>query len=619
MTIENKAINTLKINGVAAINKANSGHPGIVLGAAKIMHTIYTRHLNISVKDPKWVNRDRFIMAAGHGSALVYSMLEKVGFIKTKDLKNFRQWKSLTPGHPEYAHTLGVDATSGPLGQGISTAVGLAIGEAHLNAKYKEINHYTYALCGDGDLQEGVAYEAMSFAGKQKLNKLIILHDSNDIQLDTKVSVAFSENLKKRMESMGWNYIKVTKNEVKDIDEAIKKAKTSKDKPTFIEVKTIIGEGATAQGTSGVHGAPIGDDIENLKKHLGWTGDAFAVDKDVREFYKKKIVDRGEKKRSKWKASAGLKKFLKNEAIKINIKLPKNGATRNTSGAVVQHLGKKHPQWIGGSADLSCSTKVSGVDGDFMPNNRKGRNIMWGIREFAMASMANGLALHSNFKPFVSTFFVFTDYLKPALRLSAIMNLPVTYIMTHDSIFVGEDGPTHEPIEQLAMLRSTPNTVVLRPADEKEVIGSYEHAINSKDHPTVIALTRQNIVSQPKTKTNISKGAYVVHKGTGAKTIIATGSDLSLAIEVGKETNSTVISMPSTNLFEKQSDKYKNSILGNYNKTLTIEAGTTFGWSKYGKHNFGIDHFGESAPGEKIYKNFGFTKENLTKIVKSMK
>ncbi len=621
MKIEHKAIATLKMNGVAAIDKANSGHPGIVLGAAKIVHTIFTKHIRISVKNPNWVNRDRFVLSAGHGSALLYSMLEKIGHITTKDLKNFRQWKSLTPGHPEFGHTLGVDTTTGPLGQGIATAVGMAIGEAHLNSRFKELDHYTYVVCGDGDLQEGISYESMSFAGKQQLNKLIVLHDSNDIQLDTRVDVAFKENLKKRMESMGWNYILVKQNEVSKIDAAINKAKKSKDKPTFIEVKTIIGDGATKQGTSEVHGAPLSRiDLETVAKSLEFESeDFFSVDDDVRKYYKKKIVNRGEKEFSKFKMSSGLKKFMNLKPTNIKINFSEDVATRVTSGEVVEFLNKNQENWIGGSADLTASTKAKGADGDFMPSNRLGRNIMFGVREFAMAAMGNGLALHSNFRPFVSTFFVFSDYLKPALRLSALMKAPVTYIMTHDSIFVGEDGPTHEPIEQYAMVRSIPGVNVFRPADEKEVQAAYEVALES-DRPTVIGLTRQNIVSQKTTNTSkTKKGAYIVYKGMGSKRIIATGSDLSLAIEVGMKTQTTVVSMPSMNLFEEQTQAYKDSILGDYNQTLTIETATTFGWGKYGKHNFGINRFGESAPGEKIYEEFGFTEDNLIKIVKTMK
>ncbi|MCP4337279.1 MAG: transketolase [Mycoplasma sp.] len=622
MKIEDKAIATLKMNGIASIDQANSGHPGIVLGAAKIIHTIFTKHLIISKKNPTWINRDRFILSAGHGSALLYSMLEKIDYLSIKDLKEFRQWKSLTPGHPEYGHTPGVDMTTGPLGQGIASAVGLAIGEAHLNSKFKEINHYTYVLCGDGDLQEGISYESMSLAGKQELNKLIVLHDSNSIQLDTKVEVAFNENLEKRVQSMGWNYILVENNEVESINQAIIEAKKSLKKPTFIEVKTIIGEGANKQGTSAVHGAPLSKvDLDAVAKELGIElDDMFSSPKDVKEYYKETILDRGEKAYLEFKVSKELSCFMSKEPVKIDINLSKDVATRVTSGEIIQELNKKLPNWIGGSADLTSSTKAIGGDGDFMPNNRQGRNIMFGVREFAMAAIANGLALHSNFKPFISTFFVFVDYLKPALRLAALMKLPVTYIMTHDSIFVGEDGPTHEPIEQYAMVRSIPNVNVIRPADEKEVQAAYEIAINSTQTPTLIGLTRQDIVSQKETQVNDSKkGAYIIYKGENDKTIIATGSDLSLAINVGKKTNTTVVSMPSTNLFEQQSKEYKELILGNYNKTVTVESATTFGWRRYGKYNLGIDRFGESAPGNKIYKEFGFTEENLIEIINKIK
>ncbi len=603
------AIKTLKINGVAAINKANSGHPGIVLGAATMMHTLFTKHMNYDPKNPKWINRDRFILSAGHGSALLYAQLRLLNLISTEDLEEFRQLGSLTPGHPEYGHTKGVEATTGPLGQGIAMAVGMAVAEESLKAKFSEINHKVYVLCGDGDLQEGIANEALSFAGKQQLSNLIILHDSNDIQLDTEVSKVFNEDLKAKMEALGFFYQKVTNNTVKEVDKAITIAKNS-TKPSFIEVKTIIGEGAIKEGTSAVHGAPLGQDFENLKKTLGWELGDFEVPKEVKKLYEDTIFSRGEKAFQEFKVSKGLKEFLETKPIEINIELEKNIATRVSSGEVIQHLNNTVEQWIGGSADLSGSTKAMGADGVFSKENRKGRNILFGVREFAMASMANGIALHSNFKPFVSTFFVFSDYAKPAIRLASLMNLPVTYIFTHDSILVGEDGPTHEPIEHIAMLRSLPNLNFFRPADEKEVIGAYEVALNSKTTPTVIALTRQNIVSLKETsKFKTKKGAYYVYKSDSEWTIVATGSELANAYKIGEQLNINVISMPCAEIANIDWDT---------NKAFTIEAAATYGMAKFGKYNFGIDRFGESGEGNAVYAALGLDLETLKTKIESI-
>lgn len=612
MNKDQLAVNTLRINGTAAVNKANSGHPGIVLGAAPIMHTLFSRHIMTNPSDPKFINRDRFVLAAGHGSALLYAQLRLLGLIKQEDLENFRQLDSLTPGHPEYGHTKGVDSTSGPLGQGIATATGMALAEELLRNKFSEISHYTYALCGDGDLQEGVAMEAASFAGRQKLSKLIVLHDSNDIQLDTEVKSVFNEDLKQKFESMHWDYQLVEENTVENIDAAIKKAKAS-DKPSFIEVKSIIGEGATAQGTSGVHGAPVGDDFVNVKKYYDWTHEDFEVPAEVKELYNE-VISKNVETYDSFKASSELEEFMSNgHKLDFKLDIDKNIATRASSGEVIKYINKNDWNWVGGSADLVASTKAQGGDGNFDISSRNGRNILFGVREFAMGAIANGLALHSNFRPFVSTFFVFSDYMKPAIRLASLMKLPVTYIFTHDSIFVGEDGPTHEPIEQLAMLRSTPGLTVIRPADEKEVKGAYKEALETMN-PTVIVLTRQNIKSSDLTKTDISKGAYIVKEGNDT-TIVATGSELSLALEVASETGSTVVSMPSMELFRKQSEEYKNSVIKDWSKTLTIEIATTFGWKEFGKYNYGTNEFGLSAPGDLIYKRLGFTKENIIKEI----
>ncbi|MGZ9413846.1 transketolase [Mycoplasma sp. Z386] len=604
--LDQLSINTLKINGTAAINKANSGHPGIVLGAATIMHTLFSRHLVFNPMSPEWINRDRFILSAGHGSALLYAQLRVLGLIKKEDLMNFRQMDSLTPGHPEFGHTIGVEATTGPLGQGIGMGVGLALAESHLNSKFSEINHYTYVLCGDGDLQEGVANEALSLAGKWELNKLIILHDSNDVQLDTKVEAVNADDLRLKMESLGFFYQQV-KNDVEKISKAIEKAKSSK-KPSFIEVKTIIGEGATKQGTSDVHGAPLGKDFENLKSKLNWTMDDFELPQEVEQYYRETLFKRGEDAQNSFVESEELKNYLENanKEISINLTLKENDATRNSSGAVIKYLNENTQHWIGGSADLVASTKVGGADGVFSVENRQGRNLLFGVREFAMGAIANGLALHSVLKPFVSTFFVFSDYVKPAMRLSALMKLPVTYVFTHDSVFVGEDGPTHQPIEQLAMLRSLPGIKVLRPADEKEVIASYELAINSVNKPHVIVLTRQNITSLASTNKDLFKqGSYFVNKTNSKYALVATGSELATALKIGKEFDLNVIS----------ASNWDNKVLWNPMNTISIEAASTFGWAKLARHNIGHDDFGYSAPGDLVYKKIKLDYESVKQYV----
>ncbi|NQZ66250.1 MAG: transketolase [Mycoplasmatales bacterium] len=609
MNKDTLAINTLKINGIAAVNKANSGHPGIVLGAATMMHTLFSRHLIFDPKNPKFINRDRFILSAGHGSALLYAQLRILGLISENDLKDFRQLGSITPGHPEYGMTPGVESTTGPLGQGIAVAVGLATAETHLRSNYKEIDHYTYVLCGDGDLQEGVAMEAMSFAGKQNLSKLIIMHDSNDIQLDTPVSNVFNENLKLRMEAIGFEYILVEKNDVESIDQALKSAKLSQ-KPSFIEIKTVIGEGATKEGTSEVHGAPLGEDISTVVKALNWNHDLFFLPSEVTELYNDTLFKRSSEAVSNFKESEELKEFLSdNKDLQIHVNVAKNQATRVSSGEVIKFLNNNTKNWIGGSADLSGSTKALGGNGEFNQKNRKGRNILFGVREFAMGAIANGLALHSNFKPFVSTFFVFSDYMKPAMRLASIMKLPVTYIFTHDSIFVGEDGPTHEPIEHIAMLRSLPGINFIRPADENEVIGAYELAYNSKESPTAIALTRQNIISLEETSSSkIKNGNYKLIDNSSEWTLVASGSELANAVSIAKELNLNAVSI----------SNYKGDVNWDTSKAITIEAGSTYGLSKFGSYNIGIDSFGESGEGNLVYKHFKLDRDNLKKRIKEI-
>ena len=603
-TIDELSINTLKMSGIAAINAANSGHPGIVLGAAKIVYTIFTKHLKYDPTHPNWINRDRFILSAGHGSALLYSQLRLLGLLSEADLRKFRKLGSLTPGHPEYGHTIGVESTTGPLGQGIGVAVGIAIAESHLSSKFNEIDHFTYVVCGDGDLQEGVSYESLSIAGRLKLKKLIVIHDSNNIQLDSPVSKTFNENIKLRMGSIGFEYILVEKNTIKEIDKAIKKAKKS-TKPTFIEVKTTIGDGTPLAGTSKVHGAPLSlESIDFLKEHLGWKYDVFFVPPEVKKHFKK-IIEKNKKIYSKFRTSNELTKFLKNKKIIINFMPSKNVATRVSSGEIISWLNNRVPQLIGGSADLSGSTKSHGADGDFDVENRKGRNIMFGVREFAMGAIANGISLHSKLKVFISTFFTFSDYVKPAIRLASIMDLPVIYIFTHDSILVGEDGPTHEPVEQLAMLRSIPNLDVIRPGDEVEMVAAWESAINRNNKPIVIVASRQDIISTLKTKKTTTP--YYVIKNINTKwTLISTGSEMSILYNIAQSLNINLISAPNINNIKLKYD---------WNHAISVEILSTFGWHKFAKYNIGIDQFGFSGSGKSIASKVSFTQTSLTKRI----
>lgn len=641
--IESQAINAIKILGVDAINKANSGHPGIVLGAASMLHVLYTKHLNVDPKKTNWINRDRFILSAGHGSALLYSINHLSGYdISIENLKNFRQLGN-TPGHPEYGHTAGVETTSGPLGQGISNAVGMALAETHLAAKFNKpnfdiIDHYTYVLCGDGDLQEGVTQEAMSLAGHLGLGKLIVLFDSNDIQLDGEVNLAYSERAKNKFEALNWQYILVADGEDQAaVHRAILKAKKETNKPTIIEVKTIIGRGTSIEGTSKVHGSPIGEkEAVALREKISWTHAPFEIPSEVYDLYKKKVYNRGRRVHKKWDNL--LKEYKEtyqeegllfdqyfNEKTTVDIsKLPvyeagSKEATRNVSGKIIDSLSVQHPNLIGGSADLTASTKAKGADGHFSKENRLGRNINFGVREHAMASLANGMVLHGGLKVFVGGFFIFSDYMKPAIRLSAIMGIPTTYVFTHDSVAVGEDGPTHEPIEQLAMLRSIPNMSVIRPADANETKAAWQLALESKNQPTALILTRQSVPNLEETSIKeVSKGAYILKKETNKLDgiLLASGSEVSLALEtqkilLEKGIDLRVVSMPSMDLFEKQSEAYKKEILPKNVKILAVEMASPMPWYKYTPNVYGIDTFGVSAPLEEVLKYFKFTPEDL--------
>ena len=653
-----KSVNAIKVLGVDAINKAKSGHPGIVMGAAPMAYSLFTKHLRVNPKKTDWINRDRFVLSAGHGSMLLYSLLHLSGFedVSLEEVKNFRQWGSKTPGHPEFGHTKGIDATTGPLGQGISTAVGMALAERYLAAKYNKegynlFDHYTYVICGDGDIMEGVASEASSFAAVQKLNKLVVLYDSNDICLDGETKDAFSENVRARYEAYGWNTILVQDGDnVEAVNAAIEQAKKS-DKPTLIEVKTIIGAGSpNRQGTNGVHGAPLGDEETALfRKEIGWVNEPFDIPADVYADFKANVADRGEEEYDKWdklyadykvkfpELAKELEEALTREDIKHLSKesfsfknVGDTQATRNSSQDALNSIAAVLPTFFGGSADLSHSN-MTFIKGDSLQDDthRTERNVQFGVREFAMATVLNGLMLHGGVRVFGGTFFVFSDYLKGALRLSALQNLPVTYVFTHDSIAVGEDGPTHEPIEHLASLRTIPNTYVFRPADATETQAAWYLSQKTNDRPTSIVLTRQNLpILENSSFEKVAKGAYVVYE-TAADfdtILIATGSEVALAIDVARELEKDgskvrVVSMPSVELFEEQSKEYKEELLPlNIRRRVSLEMGNSALWYKYVGLDglaIGIDKFGASAPANKVIEEYGFTVEAVVEKIKN--
>ena len=653
-----KSVNAIKVLGVDAINKAKSGHPGVVMGAAPMAYSLFTKHLRVNPKKTDWINRDRFVLSAGHGSMLLYSLLHLSGFedVSLEEVKNFRQWGSKTPGHPEFGHTKGIDATTGPLGQGISTAVGMALAERYLAAKYNKegydlFDHYTYVICGDGDIMEGVASEASSFVAVQKLNKLVVLYDSNDICLDGETKDAFSENVRARYEAYGWNTLLVKDGaNVEAVSAAIEEAKKS-DKPTLIEVKTVIGAGSpNRQGTNGVHGAPLGDEETALfRKEIGWENEPFDIPADVYADFKANVADRGENEYDKWdklyadykvkfpELAKELEEALTREDIKHLSKesfsfknVGEAQATRNSSQDAINSVAAVLPTFFGGSADLSHSN-MTFIKGDGLQDDehRTERNVQFGVREFAMATVLNGLTLHGGVRVFGGTFFVFSDYLKAALRLSALQNLPVTYVFTHDSIAVGEDGPTHEPIEHLASLRTIPNTYVFRPADATEAQAAWYLSQKTNDKPTSIVLTRQNLpILENSSFDKVAKGAYVVHE-TAADfdtILIATGSEVALAINVARELEKDgskvrVVSMPSVELFEEQSKEYKEELLPlNVRRRVSLEMGNSALWYKYVGLDglaIGIDKFGASAPANKVIEEYGFTVEAVVEKIKN--
>ncbi|RDW20674.1 transketolase [Oceanobacillus chungangensis] len=660
--IEQLSINTIRTLSIDAIEKANSGHPGLPMGAAPMAYTLWTDFMNHNPKNSKWFDRDRFVLSAGHGSALLYSLLHLSGYqVSIDDLKSFRQWGSKTPGHPEVHHTDGVEATTGPLGQGIAMSVGFAMAESHLAAKYNKedisvVDHYTYALVSDGDLMEGISHEAASLAGHLGLGKLIALYDSNDISLDGDLNKSFSENTEQRFKAYGWQVLRVEDgNDVDAIRAAIKEAQANTEQPTLIEVRTIIGYGSpNKSGSSTSHGSPLGtDEVKLTKEFYKWTHEDFSVPEEVYADFNEKIGKDGEEKEAAWNELLATYKEkypeLANEfETAISGKLPEgwekelpafevgdNMATRASSGKVLNAVAKAVPNFFGGSADLAGSNKTTiNGEGDYSRNSYNERNIWFGVREHAMGAALNGMALHGGLNVFGGTFFVFSDYLRPSIRLASIMNAPVTYVFTHDSIAVGEDGPTHEPVEHLAALRVIPNLSLIRPADANETAAAWRLAVESTDQPTALALTRQDLPTLEGTKENayegVKKGAYVVSesdKETPDALILATGSEVQLAVSAQKalkekDIDVRVVSMPSWDRFEQQDEAYKESVIpSNVKARVGVEMASSFGWNRYvgdaGKV-IAIDTFGASAPGEKVMEEYGFTVENVVKHVESV-
>ncbi|MCT1578406.1 transketolase [Oceanobacillus kimchii] len=658
-TVSELAINTIRTLTIDSVEKAQHGHPGMPMGAASMAYSLWKNVLNINPENPSWFNRDRFVLSAGHGSNLLYNLLHLSGFdVTVEDLKNTRQWGSKTPGHPEYGITPGVEATTGPLGQGIPVSVGMALAERHLAETYNRkdfpvVDHYTYTICGDGDLMEGVSYEAASLAGHLNLGRLIVMYDSNDISLDGGLGLSFSENIKKRFESFNWQYLYVEDgNDIEAIQIALEQAKADENRPTIIEVKTVIGYGSPSlQGTSDAHSDPLGrEEIERTKEFYNWKHEAFHVPEEVYKDFNS-IKANGVEKEQEWndlfveyqneypELAKELKRIIHGE-------LPEawdNGlpvytvgdtlATRVASSETLNALASKLSELVGGSADLDSSTKTRLKDYvDFSRNDYSGRNVRFGVREFAMGAIANGMALH-HLRSFVSTFFVFSDYLRPAIRLASLMELPVIYVFTHDSIAVGQDGPTHQPVEHLAAFRAMPGISVIRPADANETREAWKIAVEEKGHPTMLVLGRQGLPTLKETEKlaseGVCKGAYIVSeaKGEADGIIIAAGSEVSLSInaqtrlaEEGIHVN--VVSMPSWDLFEKQSTEYQESILPkDLHKRLTVEMGSKVGWREYAGSRgivMSIDTFGASAPGDEVIEQYGFTVENVVNRFKEL-
>lgn len=656
--IDMTCVNAIRALSADAVQKANSGHPGLPLGAAAMAYELWAHHMTHNPKNSKWANRDRFVLSGGHGSAMLYSLLHLFGYgLTIDDLKNFRQDGSKTPGHPEYGWTNGVEATTGPLGAGMAMATGMAIAEAHLAAIFNKpnfpvVDHYTFVLGGDGCMMEGISSEAFSLAGTLGLSKLIVLYDSNRISIEGSTDIAFTENVQARMAAFGFQTLTVEDgNNLDEIAKAIEEAKADKTRPSFITVKTEIGFGSPKQGQAAAHGEPLGvDNVKATKVKLGYPNpdETFYVPDEVYKHIEEDMAknqaaeDNWNKLFADYAAQYPDMKKLWDEynapvdadALLNNTDFwayeDKPQATRALSGTMINRLAKIMPNLIGGSADLAPSNKTNMKDaGDFSKTNYAGRNLHFGVRELSMSAIANGIALHGGLHTFVATFFVFSDYMKPMMRLAAIMGLPVTYVLTHDSIGVGEDGPTHEPIEQLAMLRAMPNINVFRPADATETAAAWYSAVTSKNTPTALALTRQNLPQLAGSSKDALKGGYVISdaKGNMDGILMASGSEVSLAIEAQEELakeniNVRVVSMPCMDIFEQQSEEYKESVLPkNIRARVAIEAAKNFGWGSY----VGLDGatvtmkgFGESAPAGLLFKKFGFTKENVVQTFKSI-
>ena len=650
-------VKTIRILSAEAVEKANSGHPGLPLGAAPMAYSLWSRHLKHNPGNSKWLDRDRFVLSAGHGSMLLYSLLHIFGYdVTIEDIKNFRQVGSRTPGHPEYRDTDGVETTTGPLGQGVANATGMAAAEAFLASKfnrenYNIVDHYTYVLAGDGCLMEGLSSEASSWAGTMGLGKLIMLYDSNSISIEGSTDLAFKEDVSKRYEAYGWQVIKVSDgNDLNRISAAIEEAKNEKEKPSLIIVKTIIGEGSPKkQGTASAHGEPLGSEqLQAVKDYYSWGYPEFTVPAETQSF-RQEMLKKGKSEEEKWDAlfTSYKEKYPEladefNEWYNGNVELSeklvndesfwnfeKDMATREASGICIERLVKYFPNLIGGSADLAPSNKTYMKDrGDFSKENKQGANIRFGVREHAMSAIANGIALNGGLKVFTGTFFTFTDYMKAGMRLSAIMKLPVTYVLTHDSIGVGEDGPTHQPVEHLAALRSMPGMITFRPADAKETAAGWIYSATISQKPVSLMLSRQKLPILKNSGREALKGAYIVFEPEEKKAdaiIMASGSEVSLAIEAAERLENEgiylkVISFPSFELFEEQSDEYKNMILPeNIEKRIAIEAASSFGWHKYtglkGKI-FSIDTFGASGKAEDLFVKYGFEKNHIANEIK---
>ena len=660
MNIEEMSVNAIRVLSADAIQKANSGHPGLPLGTAPIAYELFSKHMNYNPQNPEWINRDRFVLSGGHGSMLLYSLfhLFGIGNLSLDEVKNFRQFGSLTPGHPEYGHTVGVEATTGPLGQGMAMAVGMAMAEAHLASVFNKegypvVDHYTYVLGGDGCMMEGISSECFSLAGTLGLSKLIVFYDSNNISIEGSTDIAFTEDVVTRFKAFGFQTIEVEDgNDLCAIGKAIEEAKADKTRPSLIKVNTLIGYGCPAkQGKASAHGEPLGvDNVAALKENIGWPckGD-FEVPQEVYDHYKELSANMA-KAEDKWNElfASYVEKYPEMKELWDNYfdgydmsdlfnsdeywaKGDKAEATRNTSGAILNMIKKAMPNLIGGSADLAPSNKTNMKDaGDFSKDNYAGSNLHFGVREQAMAAIGNGLMLHGGLKAFVATFFVFSDYVKPMARLTALMQLPLTYVFTHDSIGVGEDGPTHEPIEQLAAFRSLPGFTVFRPCDRTETAAAWMYAVENECGPTGLVLTRQNLPQMDGSSKDALKGGYVIadsQKEVPDAIIIASGSEVSLAVNAKEELKKDgidvrVVSMPSMELFDKQSAEYKESVLPNaVRKRVAVEALSDFGWYKYvglDGRVIAMEGFGASGPAATLFEHFGFTVDNVVKTVKEV-